>query len=154
MSWDDVKQIREIVNGMKSAEPPVKPIILKHKQRNPVDLGWVYGLWGFSVQKDLRGEVVCRVDNTKVACFCADKYETQWAVVPDCEHNRKVLTDNAKALPFRVTEGPEDLLKAIEEERKKPEIKKEKPKKAPNPNNDPFMGAKLNKEMITDGEEK
>jgi ribosomal protein L1 len=154
MGYRDIPAINELISGMQSAEPAIDPIILKHRQVNRVDLGPIYGLRGFTIRavRKLSGsdEIYASVDPAKQVEFLHDKHGVQWAVAPDCDFNRKCLLDNMATLRkiFSVVEAPEDFLKLVAAKLKEPVPERPKGKKVSNPNNDPFFGAKLNKELV------
>jgi hypothetical protein len=156
MSWRDIDAIMDLIGGMDSAEPPVKPVIVKHQMKSLSDLSPMFGFWGFSQYKSTSTLGVVnylgKIDQNKQLHFYADGNGVQWGVLPYCEHNANVLTDCAKSLPLTIADGPSELIEKFNEMKAQPDPVKPKGKKLTAKNNDPFFGVKLTTAMPVEGE--
>jgi hypothetical protein len=171
MGYRDIPKLVEIIGQMEDSLPeqgkrPMKPIILRHREFS----NWPgYQLFGFFScrtykKQGIRGQTIFQtlVDPTMPAYFYNDKNNVQYAAIPDCDHNRKILTDpvNVRALlmpskedpvpVLTIVEAPQDLLDEIEAEKKKPAPKKTAAKATAG--NDPFDHVPLNEKIFIDGE--
>ena len=170
MGYRDIRPLMEKIGAMEDSRPePIKPIILRHREYSNWPGYQLFGLYSCRSLKRMgpNGQTVFQtaVDPTMPAYFYNDKNNVQYAVIPDCEHNRNVLTDplNVRQLlmPTKedkvplltIIEAPEDLKALIEEEKKKPAPKKEKVKATEDNGTDPFRGVKLSEKMYVDKED-
>jgi hypothetical protein len=173
MGFQDIKQIAMAISDMESAVPePMPYIVLRHKDFSKTDGDQLFGLYGISVFQGsgvgggISTEV--KVDENKPCTFYRDKRtNVLFAVIPDCKHNRDVLTNpnnvrqiltvqrGDRAALLTIMEAPEDLKAQIEKIRKDIVEKKidPTPKYAKLPKeNDPFNSVPLDTKMPIDGE--
>jgi hypothetical protein len=169
MGYRDIPILMEKIGSMEDSLPtPLKPIILRHREYSNWPGYQLFGLYSSRTFKrqGMNGQVVfnTQVDSTMPAYFYRDKNNVQYAVVPDCEHNRAVLTDpqnvrlllmptKANNIPLlTIVEAPKDLLDLIEERKKAPVPKVEKPKVMVGDGKDPFAYVEAKQKMYVDGE--
>ena len=145
--YTEVEKINEKMSDMESITNPETrsnyvPIVLRHKDYMDTDGNHLFGFYGFRVraQRTVGGQVKIDggIDTNDVCTFYHDKKGVQWAVIPDCAHNRKVLIDNAKKLPCHIQVGPQDLKDAFMAARMAEEPIKQAQTKEPIDTRDPF----------------
>lgn len=121
--YTDINKIMEQISDMESIVDPTTgenytPIVLRHRDSLDTDGNNLFGLWGFSA-RSTRGvgggniKLTGGIDNNKVCTFYHDKKNVQWAVIPDCKHNRDALILCAPTLPVIIQEGPKDFIDAF-----------------------------------------
>jgi hypothetical protein len=169
MGYKDIKKITDQIGAMEDSRPtPLVPIVLRHREYSNWPGYFLTGLFGLRVRKGqgMGGMVVyhAEVDPTSPAMFFNDKNNVQYSVIPDCEHNRQVLTDplNVRQLlmptkedpvpVLTIVEAPQDLKDLIEAEKKKPAPKQKKAEPNPMAGKDPFVSVPLNEKLTIDGE--
>lgn len=136
MGFKDIKQIAMAISDMESAVPePMQYIVLRHKDFSKTDGDQLFGLYGISVFQGsgvgggISTEV--KVNENKPCTFYRDKRtNVLFAVIPDCKHNRDVLTNpnnvrqlltvqrGERAALLTIMEAPEDLKAQIEKVKK------------------------------------
>ncbi len=157
MAYQDVEEIQVLIGGMQSAEPePITPIVIRHNTKSRMNLGSMYGFYGFTFSKNsgVHGQAItyAKVDQNKTLDFYSDSNGMQWGVIPDCEHNRKMLIACAKTLPFTIISGPDGLITDYKESKNAIVVEDKNKKKVKGPKDDPFYGVKLTEKMPVEGE--
>jgi hypothetical protein len=158
MGWKDIKPLNALYEGMSLAKPPVDPIVIRHKELSMHDDTTLWGFFGFKVERKSRPGnnmpvLIAKIDQNKPCVFYHDQNASQYAIIPDCEHNRKTILDNAKRVPFVLVECPDALKKAFNKAKAIPEespIPEEKKKsKGDSFNYNPEAEAQLRKDGET-----
>jgi len=116
--WQDAKRVAQAASGMKVLE--INPIILRHKGQVATDQIQVFGFTGFRFVslKGISGQITPKgeMDPNRPLEFFKDDMGVFYGVLPDCDHNRKMLLQSARFvrdLPFVIEEGPRDLMDAL-----------------------------------------
>lgn len=170
MGYKDIKEISNAIGDMESAVPkPIQFIVLRHKDFSNTDGHQLFGLVGIRAirQNSVSGGMYTAIviDENKPCTFYHDRNNVQFAVIPDCEQNRRVLltpnnvkqllmTQQGERMPLlTVLEAPEDFKAELEKIKAAP-IDKVKWAKLPSPKQqpDPFNFMPSDQKMVVEGE--